>query len=453
MNELYGYLKYAGGRLLVRLFGLKVFSYSSINEDNIIDWLTGYKREGTYIDIGANNPDVTNNTKLFYLRGWRGINIEPAQHEFGLLELARPGDTNYNCAIGTGIVTFFEGEDDNTGNTFDYKLATERHLKRSRQLTLKPLSEIFSENKLTHVDFISIDVEGYEVEVLKSNDWTKYQADVLCIEGSGYSYLKQFGYRKVFWDGHNSYYKLFKKFHFMSKLKEYVIDHGFWYKLYLKLKLRFDSTAGITKQQIAEQLGPRPVILEIGAHVGSDTVEMSVLWPQGKIYAFEPLPDIFKRLKFKTKNFSNIELIPAAVTDHDTGGTQEMFVSTVSDASSSLLKPKDHLLYCPDISFSEATTPIRTVILSDWLRSKKIEKIDLIWIDAQGMELNIFKSLGEQISNVSCIYTEVSLTEFYEGSGTYEDIKTYLGGFGFILIADDFQSGQLMGNALFKKNQ
>jgi hypothetical protein len=56
--------KYLIGRALVKVMCLKGFSYSSLNEDNILDWLTGYKEKGVYIDIGAYNPDHINNTKL-----------------------------------------------------------------------------------------------------------------------------------------------------------------------------------------------------------------------------------------------------------------------------------------------------------------------------------------------------------------------------------------------------
>lgn len=201
-------MKYYIGRLLVRLFGLRGFTYSSLNEDNIIDWLTGYKKKGTYIDVGANNPDLISNTRLFYERGWRGINIEPNEKEFNLLVNARPEDKNYNCAIGEGEKDIYEDNNETVGNTFDAELAKKRGLTATRKLKLKPLSEIFVENNIDKVDFITIDVEGFEHEVLKSNDWTKFKADVLCIEGSGYDYLKKYGYKKIFWDGGNTYYKL-----------------------------------------------------------------------------------------------------------------------------------------------------------------------------------------------------------------------------------------------------
>ena len=202
------FIRYNIGRLLVRVLRLRGFSYSSLNEDNIIDWLTGYKKSGIYIDVGANNPDIINNTRLFYERGWRGINIEPSEKDFKLLQEKRPEDKNYNNAIGLGEIILFEGEDNSVGNTYNQKLADERGLTKTRKIKLKPLSEIFEENNLKTVDFISVDVETFEHEVLKSNNWEKYKATVLCIEGSGYDYLKKFGYKKVFWDGCNTYYKL-----------------------------------------------------------------------------------------------------------------------------------------------------------------------------------------------------------------------------------------------------
>lgn len=202
---------YLYGRASVALRRLKGDSFSSLNEDNIIDWLTGYKKLGTYIDIGANHPDHNNNTKLFYDRGWRGINIEPDKAGYLLFEDTRPDDINLNTGVGTGEMVYFEGASTAAGNTFNEEEAEKRNLRAGQKIKLMPLSEIFKANKLTSVDFISIDVEKFEDNVLESNDWNKYKADVLCIEGFSYPYLEQFGYKRVFWDGGNSYYKLIKR--------------------------------------------------------------------------------------------------------------------------------------------------------------------------------------------------------------------------------------------------
>ena len=68
---------------------------------------------------------------------------------------------------------------------------------------------MFEDNGLVFADFINIDTEGFENEVLKGNDWKKYKAGVLCVEGKGYDkFLKQFGYKKALFDGTNTYYIL-----------------------------------------------------------------------------------------------------------------------------------------------------------------------------------------------------------------------------------------------------
>jgi FkbM family methyltransferase len=179
-----------------------------MNEDVIIDWLTGHKTTGTYIDIGACNPDEISNTKLFYERGWRGINIEPNTQAYRLFLEKRPGDTNINGAIGEGEMEYFEDNHDISGNTFTKELAQSRGLTKSRTIKLIPLREIFEKNNINRVDFMSIDVEGFEDQVIQSNDWSKYMADVICLEGYKYPYLEQFGYKRVFWDGANCYYAL-----------------------------------------------------------------------------------------------------------------------------------------------------------------------------------------------------------------------------------------------------
>lgn len=204
-------IRYYLGRLLVRLKGFKYKpSFSQLNEDVIIDWLTGHKEKGTYIDIGAYNPEKISNTKLFYDRGWRGINIEPDPEAYKLFLEKRPEDININTAIGEGEKEYFGEPGEHAGNTFVPEIAQARGHTESRKIILTPLRDIFKKNNMNHVDFMSIDVEGFENDVLKSNDWNTYKADIICLEGYRYDYLKQFGYKRVFWDGGNCYYKLVK---------------------------------------------------------------------------------------------------------------------------------------------------------------------------------------------------------------------------------------------------
>jgi len=134
------------------------------------------------------------NTKKFYERGWHGVNIEPSQGSCQLFKGRRSRDVNLNIAIGEGAMDYEE---------YGY---SEREVKK---IILTPLRQIFKDYKLDFVDFISIDVELLEWSVLKSNDWNRYKAGVICIEGKEYDgFLRQFGYKKTLYDGGNTYYKL-----------------------------------------------------------------------------------------------------------------------------------------------------------------------------------------------------------------------------------------------------
>ena len=92
---------------------------------------------------------------------------------------------------------------------------------------------------------------------------------------------------------------------------------------------------------------------------------------------------------------------------------------------------------------------MKNIKLSDWARINNVEKIDFLWIDAQGMELKIFQSIGDFISKIKLIYTEVSTKEFYKESDNYGELKKYFARYGFELYKDDLLPGASMGNALF----
>lgn len=198
-------------------------------------------------------------------------------------------------------------------------------------------------------------------------------------------------------------------------------------------------------------MGDKPVIVEIGAHVGSDTVEFATLFRDGDIYAIEPVPDNFERLNFKLKNFNNVKAFQFAISDDVSEGRQEMYLCS-NGCSGSLLKPKEHLEYFPDATFDENLS-VPTKSFLNFISENNLSHIDLLWIDVQGMELRILKSLADSISKIHLIYTEVSNKEFYEGGAQYVELKEYLEKNNFQTIASDIEEGQVMGNVLFENTQ
>lgn len=157
--------------------------YSQEGEDMVIRRLIGKKKEGFFVDVGAYHPIKLSNTYHFYRRGWRGINIDAMPGSMRLFDKIRPDDINLEVAIGGqgGAVNFYLFEEP-AFNTCNPDQAG-GHIK-VQAVPMHPLSAILSEHvpKGVQIDFFSIDVEGLDLEVLKSNDWTAYAPNFILVE-------------------------------------------------------------------------------------------------------------------------------------------------------------------------------------------------------------------------------------------------------------------------------
>jgi FkbM family methyltransferase len=188
------------------------------------------------------------------------------------------------------------------------------------------------------------------------------------------------------------------------------------------------------------------VIIEAGAHIGVDTEELAEYFPNGKIYAFEPVPSVFSQLLERTKPYKNVSCIPLALSNQT--GTAIMHVSGgMSDGSSSLLPPKDHLIDHPDVTF-DTKIHVECTTLDEWAVLNHIRKIDLLWLDMQGHELNALKAGLVTLKNVQAIYTEVNLKEVYDGAPLYGEVRAWLEGFGFQAAVEELP-WEDSGNVLF----
>lgn len=189
-------------------------SFAQVGEDMILDRYFGEKKSGFYVDIGANHPYIYSNTYKFYLKGWRGINVDANPGTKRLFDSLRPKDINIQTGVSLipGELDFYMFEN-NVFNTFD-KQTAEGHCKEF-SISVKEITKVqtmaLTEILNTHlplsqkIDFMSIDVEGLDMEVLRSNDWQKYKPEVLVVECvyADYEdiqnmetviYLKQLGY-------------------------------------------------------------------------------------------------------------------------------------------------------------------------------------------------------------------------------------------------------------------
>ena len=173
--------------ILKRKFKYQKKSYSFNGVDLVVDYIFKDKEDGFYLDIGAQHPISNNNTYILFKRGWKGINVDLDKKNIDLFKIARPDDLNLNYAISDTEkqVDLFFYHDSSPINTLskkvsDFQKASVRQVKKIRTTTLNNILEkIDLENR---IDYMNIDVEGYEEQVLKGFNINKFKPYVVSIE-------------------------------------------------------------------------------------------------------------------------------------------------------------------------------------------------------------------------------------------------------------------------------
>jgi FkbM family methyltransferase len=185
----------------------------------------GHIKNGFYIDVGAGHPSQFSVTKAFYDLGWHGINIEPGATDYALLCKERPLDINLNFCAGA-----FDGVDDfdvypklndyvtAAQSTIRSRLSQEGHTPEIRQCQVFSLNSIIQNHAPSAtINFLKIDVEGYEHSVLSGLDLTRFQPWVIIVEAtephtrirSDHKWnhlLFRRGYQEVYFDALNCFY-------------------------------------------------------------------------------------------------------------------------------------------------------------------------------------------------------------------------------------------------------
>jgi FkbM family methyltransferase len=164
----------------------KKISYSLTSIDLIVDYI--FKKEnGIYIDVGCNHPVYNNNTYLLNKKGWQGINIDIDEKSIELFNLFRKRDVNLNLAVSSKqteleYINFHEKSPINMIRTAqNQNLYSSEKVKKIKSDTLDSIIEN-SPYKDKKIDFISIDVEGHELEVIKGLNIKKYKPSIIVIE-------------------------------------------------------------------------------------------------------------------------------------------------------------------------------------------------------------------------------------------------------------------------------
>jgi FkbM family methyltransferase len=184
-------------RLVGRLWDIHARkSYSQEGEDMILARIFEGQRKGFYVDVGAHHPRRYSNTNLFYRRGWRGINVEPNPDAMRAFKSIRPRDINLQVGVSdrAGSLKYYLF-DEPALNTFDEDIVASRlantpyKLVASVEVPVERLDTLLSRHLPPdqEIDFLSVDVEGLDLAVLRSNDWARFRPRCVLVEALGVS--------------------------------------------------------------------------------------------------------------------------------------------------------------------------------------------------------------------------------------------------------------------------
>lgn len=173
-------------------------SYSQEGEDIILRSILGEKKTvGFYVDVGAHHPKRFSNTYHFYKKKWRGINLDAKPGCMEIFRRIRPRDVNLEFAISDKRQTLiYYCFNEPALNGFSKTLSIERNKEKGYKiideikietLTLAEVLNTYLPSDTT-IDFLSIDVEGLDFQVLTSNDWSKYKPNVVLVEDLNFSF-------------------------------------------------------------------------------------------------------------------------------------------------------------------------------------------------------------------------------------------------------------------------
>ena len=163
---------------------IKQKTYSNWGLDILADDFFKNKKKGVYIDVGCHQPFLNNNTYKLYKRGWVGINIDLDFNTIEMFNFFRKKDLNIQTAVSDkeeekDLFFFHNRSAINTLSADNGSNARE-----IRKIKTKSLNDIIENSifKNQKINFVSIDVEGFELNVLKGFNLNKYKPDLIMIE-------------------------------------------------------------------------------------------------------------------------------------------------------------------------------------------------------------------------------------------------------------------------------
>jgi len=388
------------------------------------------KKGGVFVEIGAYDGKTFSNTYFFEKKlGWKGLCIEPNPQAFSRLKDARDAMCIHGCiSEKPGTVKFLQlsgycemlsGIQNKYDPAHEKRIETELKshggAKQEIEVPAFTLNDLALEYKIDRIDYLSIDTEGGEWDILNSINFDLLDIDVISIENN---------------------YGNFKIREFLGSKGYVLIKTLESDEIYKKKRIETFQTKKRPSLAFIQQFLPEdPIIVEAGAHIGTNTSLMSKQWKKGVIYAFEPSLAVYKKLNKRCQKKKNVKTFQLALGKGE-GST---------NAQGSLLPPPKKEWAWPFIGFGKSIS-IKMTTLDAWAKEEGVKKVDFLWLDMQGSELSMLKASPGILKTVRVIQTEVSKRSFCEGSNSAHEMQSWLEGQGFVTV---YMTSGDHGDALF----
>lgn len=166
--------------------------FGQFGEDILLPMLFNQKEFGFYVDVGCFHPTKYSNTHVLHSQfNWSGLNIDANPEAISNFQSYRPNDININVGVSgkEGNLKFYKFRHGEV-NTFDYEKAIQQSEKfgefSSIDIKVEPLNAILSKNvRNIEIDYMNIDCEWRDLEVVQSNDWDRFAPKILTVEIHG----------------------------------------------------------------------------------------------------------------------------------------------------------------------------------------------------------------------------------------------------------------------------
>ena len=202
--------------------------------------------------------------------------------------------------------------------------------------------------------------------------------------------------------------------------------------IYSKL-LNINRDAFLMQRMLLSNRGG--TILDMGARIGETTAKYSHLFPGSTIYSFEPFPDSFKQLKQRFNKNDFIKPVNLAVSNKR--GTMKFYVNRDSGTNSLLpvVSGVDHWVK-PKIIENIDVIEVPVTTIDEFCKQQSINDIQILKMDIQGGELLALEGAKGKLKKeaISVIYTEVWFIKVYEGGALFNELYSFLSGFGYKLF-------------------